>query len=304
MFSNQEKRDDPMSVVSQSGTFKLGDRMVYRMGYGAMQLAGPGVFGPPKDMAMARSVLKAVIEAGVNHIDTSDFYGPHVTNQLISETLYPYPKDLVLVTKISAKRGADGSWLPAFSKKELIDAIHDNLRHLKLDVIEIVNLRSMHGLLTPAEGSLEEPLSIVAELQAKGLIKHIGISNVTSTQINQARSMIDIVCVQNAYNIAYRADDLVIDDLAKDGIAYVPYFPLGGFNKIQVEIIETVADRHQKTAQQILLAWLLQRSNNILLIPGTSQLHHLQDNLAAASIELTAQDLAELNQVPQQTIDH
>jgi pyridoxine 4-dehydrogenase len=293
-----------MTTISHSGQAKLGDRIVYRMGYGAMQLAGPGVFGPPKDGTMARSVLKSVIEAGVNHIDTSDFYGPHVTNQLICETLYPYPKDLVLVTKISAKRGADGSWLPAFSKKELTDAIHDNLRHLKLDVIEVVNLRSMHGLLTPAEGSLEEPLTIVAELQAKGLIKHIGISNVTPTQIKQARALVDIVCVQNAYNLAYRADDPVIDDLAKDGIVYVPYFPLGGFNTIQTDIISTIAKRHQKNTQQILLAWLLQRSKNILLIPGTSQLHHLQDNLAAASIELTAQDLAELDQVPQQTIGH
>mgnify|MGYP006268669473 CR=1 FL=1 len=293
-----------MPHISQAGQAQLGDRTVYRMGYGAMQLAGPGVFGPPKDMATARSVLKAVIEAGVNHIDTSDFYGPHVTNQLICETLYPYPKDLVLVTKISAKRGADGSWLPAFSKKELTDAIHDNLRNLKLDVIEVVNLRSMHGLLTPAEGSLEEPLTIMAELQAKGLIKHIGISNVTPTQIKQARALVDIVCVQNAYNLAYRADDPVIDNLAKDGIAYVPYFPLGGFNTIQAEIVSTIAKRHQKTVQQILLAWLLQRSKNILLIPGTSQLHHLQDNLVAASIELTPQDLAELDHVPQQTIGH
>mgnify|MGYP003346874491 FL=1 len=207
-----------MSDITKSGMLKLGDKMVYRMGYGAMQLAGPGVFGPPKDIDMARSVLKAVVEAGVNHIDTSDFYGPHVTNQLICETLYPYPKDLVLVTKISAKRGADGSWLPAFSREELTSAIHDNLRNLKLDVIEVVNLRSMHGLLTPAEGSLEEPLTIMAELQAKGLIKHIGISNVTPKQLKQARSMVEIVCVQNAYNIAYRGDDPMIDQLAKDEI--------------------------------------------------------------------------------------
>ena len=293
-----------MSDITKSGMLKLGDKMVNRMGYGAMQLAGPGVFGPPKDIDMARSVLKAVVEAGVNHIDTSDFYGPHVTNQLICETLYPYPKDLVLVTKISAKRGADGSWLPAFSREELTSAIHDNLRNLKLDVIEVVNLRSMHGLLTPAEGSLEEPLTIMAELQAKGLIKHIGISNVTPKQLKQARSMVEIVCVQNAYNIAYRGDDPMIDQLAKDGIPYVPYFPLGGFNTIQAEIIGTIAKRHHKTVQQILLAWLLQRSENILLIPGTSQLEHLHDNLAAASISLTAQDLAELDQVPKQTIGH
>ena len=293
-----------MSDITKSGMLKLGDKMVYRMGYGAMQLAGPGVFGPPKDIDMARSVLKAVVEAGVNHIDTSDFYGPHVTNQLICETLYPYPKDLVLVTKISAKRGADGSWLPAFSREELTSAIHDNLRHLKLDAIEVVNLRSMHGLLTPAEGSLEEPLTVMAELQAKGLIKHIGISNVTPKQLKQARSMVEIVCVQNAYNIAYRGDDPMIDQLAKDGIPYVPYFPLGGFNTIQAEIIGTIAKRHHKTVQQILLAWLLQRSENILLIPGTSQLEHLHDNLAAASISLTAQDLAELDQVPKQTIGH
>ena len=293
-----------MSDITMSGTFKLGDKTVYRMGYGAMQLAGPGVFGPPKDRPMAEAVLKAAIDAGVNHIDTSDFYGPHVTNQLICETLHPYPKDLVLVTKISAKRGADGSWLPAFSREELTSAIHDNLRHLKLDVIEVVNLRSMHGLLTPAEGSLEEPLTVMAELQAKGLIKHIGISNVTPKQLKQARSMVEIVCVQNAYNIAYRGDDPMIDQLAKDGIPYVPYFPLGGFNTIQAEIIGTIAKRHHKTVQQILLAWLLQRSENILLIPGTSQLDHLHDNLAAASIRLTAQDLAELDQVPKQTIGH
>ena len=293
-----------MSLLAHSGTYKFGDKTIYRMGYGAMQLAGPGVFGPPKDIDMARSVLKAVIEAGVNHIDTSDFYGPHVTNQLIYETLYPYPEDLVLVTKISAKRGADGSWLPAFSREELTSAIHDNLRNLKLDVIEVVNLRSMHGLLTPAEGSFEEPLAVMAELQAKGLIKHIGISNVTPKQLKQARSMVEIVCVQNAYNIAYREDDLMIDQLAKDGIPYVPYFPLGGFNTIQAEIIGTIAKRHHKTVQHILLAWLLKRSENILLIPGTSQLDHLHDNLAAASIILTAQDLAELDQVPKQTIGH
>ncbi len=293
-----------MSLLAHSGTYKFGDKTIYRMGYGAMQLAGPGVFGPPKDIDMARSVLKAVIEAGVNHIDTSDFYGPHVTNQLIYETLYPYPEDLVLVTKISAKRGADGSWLPAFSREELTSAIHDNLRNLKLDVIEVVNLRSMHGLLTPSEGSLEEPLAVMAELQAKGLIKHIGISNVTPKQLKQARSMVEIVCVQNAYNIAYREDDLMIDQLAKDGIPYVPYFPLGGFNTIQAEIIGTIAKRHHKTVQQILLAWLLKRSENILLIPGTSQLDHLHDNLAAASISLTAQDLAELDQVPKQAIGH
>lgn len=293
-----------MSLLAHSGTYKFGDKTIYRMGYGAMQLAGPGVFGPPKDIDMARSVLKAVIEAGVNHIDTSDFYGPHVTNQLIYETLYPYPEDLILVTKISAKRGADGSWLPAFSREELTSAIHDNLRNLKLDVIEVVNLRSMHGLLTPSEGSLEEPLAVMAELQAKGLIKHIGISNVTPKQLKQARSMVEIVCVQNAYNIAYREDDLMIDQLAKDGIPYVPYFPLGGFNTIQAEIIGTIAKRHHKTVQQILLAWLLKRSENILLIPGTSQLDHLHDNLAAASISLTAQDLAELDQVPKQAIGH
>jgi len=293
-----------MSLLAHSGTYKLGNKTIYRMGYGAMQLAGPGVFGPPKDIDIARSVLKAVIEAGVNHIDTSDFYGPHVTNQLICETLYPYPEDLVLVTKISAKRGADGSWLPAFSREELTSAIHDNLRNLKLDVIEVVNLRSMHGLLTPSEGSLEEPLAVMAELQAKGLIKHIGISNVTPKQLNQAQSMVKIVCVQNAYNIAYREDDLMIDQLAKDSIPYVPYFPLGGFNTIQAEIIGAIAKRYHKTEQQILLAWLLQRSENILLIPGTSQLDHLHDNLEASSIRLTAQDLAELDKVPKQTIGH
>jgi aryl-alcohol dehydrogenase-like predicted oxidoreductase len=291
-----------MLDINQSGTFKLGDKHVIRMGYGAMQLAGPGVFGPPKDIDMAKSVLKAIIDYGVNHIDTSDFYGPHVTNQLICETLYPYPDDLVLVTKISAKRGADGSWLPAFSKEELIKAVHDNLRHLKLDALEVVNLRSMHGMLTPAEGSIEEPLSVIAQLQAEGLIKHIGISNVTPNQIKQAKSMVDIVCVQNAYNIAYRSDDPIIDELAQAGIPYVPYFPLGGFNTLQSEILETVAKRNGNTIQQILLAWLLKRSHNILLIPGTSQLAHLHDNLAAATIDLTLEDLANLDKIPLQQI--
>ena len=290
--------------VRQSGLYKLGDRAVYRMGYGAMQLAGPGVFGPPKDKVKAIQVLRQAIEQGINHIDTSDFYGPHITNQLICEALYPYPDDLVIVTKISAKRGSDGSWLPAFSKDELTQAVHDNLRNLKLDVLEVVNLRSMHGLLTPAEGSLEEPLTILADLQAKGLIKHIGVSNVTPTQIKQARNLVDIVCVQNAYNLAYRADDALIDDLASEQIAYVPYFPLGGMSPLQAEQLDGIAKEKGVTAHQIALAWLLQRSENMMLIPGTSNPSHLMDNLKASTVTLDAQDLARLDQIPTHAPSH
>ena len=284
-----------MTDISKAGTFKLGDRTVKRLGYGAMQLAGPGVFGPPKDRDAALAVLREAIASGVDHIDTSDFYGPHVTNQIIREALHPYPANLTIVTKVSARRGADASWLPAMSPKELTEAVHDNLRNLGLDVIEVVNLRSMHGIHGPAEGSLEPQLNTLAELQRQGLIRHIGMSNVTSTQIAQGRSITDIVCVQNQYNIAHRDDDALIDVLAADGIAYVPFFPLGGFTPLQSDTLANVARKLGATPMQVALAWLLRRAPNILLIPGTSSVGHLRENLAAAELELPADALAVLN---------
>jgi len=284
-----------MSDLKQAGTFTIGDRRVTRMGYGAMQLAGPGVFGPPKNKDAAISVLRAAIEAGVDHIDTSDFYGPHVTNQLIREALHPYPDNLTIVTKISAKRGEDGSWLPALSPEELTRAVHDNLRNLGLDVLDVVNFRSMHSLHGPAEGSIEEQLTVLSELQQKGLIRHIGLSNVTANQIAEGRKICDIVCVQNQYNLAHREDDALIDQLAKDGIPYVPFFPLGGFSPLQSDALSGVAERLDTTPMQVALAWLLQRSPNILLIPGTSSLDHLAQNLAAAELDLPADAIAELD---------
>ena len=284
-----------MTDISKAGTFKLGDRIVKRLGYGAMQLAGPGVFGPPKDRDAALAVLREAIASGVDHIDTSDFYGPHVTNQIIREALHPYPANLTIVTKVSARRGADASWLPAMSPKELTEAVHDNLRNLGLDVIEVVNLRSMHGIHGPAEGSLEPQLNTLAELQRQGLIRHIGMSNVTSTQIAQGRSITEIVCVQNQYNIAHRDDDALIDALAADGIAYVPFFPLGGFTPLQSDTLANVARKLGATPMQVALAWLLRRAPNILLIPGTSSVGHLRENLAAAELELPADALAVLN---------
>ena len=284
-----------MTDISKAGTFKLGDRIVKRLGYGAMQLAGPGVFGPPKDRDAALAVLREAIASGVDHIDTSDFYGPHVTNQIIREALHPYPANLTIVTKVSARRGADASWLPAMSPKELTEAVHDNLRNLGLDVIEVVNLRSMHGIHGPAEGSLEPQLNTLAELQRQGLIRHIGMSNVTSTQIAQGRSITEIVCVQNQYNIAHRDDDALIDALAADGIAYVPFFPLGGFTPLQSDTLANVARKLGATPMQVALAWLLRRAPNILLIPGTSSLSHLRENLAAAELDLPADALKVLN---------
>jgi pyridoxine 4-dehydrogenase len=275
-----------MSSIEQSGTFKLGDRTVKRLGYGAMQLAGPGVFGPPKDHAAALAVLREAVASGVDHIDTSDFYGPHVTNQIIREALHPYPKDLVIVTKISARRGADKSWIPAMSPEELTQAVHDNLRNLGLDVLDVVNLRSMFSQHHPAEGSLEAPLTVLADLQRKGLVRHIGLSNVTAKQIADGRKICEIVCVQNYYNVAHRDDDAMIDDLARDGIAYVPFFPLGGFSPLQSSTLSGVAQRLGATPMQVALAWLLRRSPNILLIPGTSSVAHLRENLAAASLVL------------------
>ena len=286
-----------MSSIDKAGAFKLGDRTVKRLGYGAMQLAGPGVFGPPKDRGAAIAVLREAVAQGVNHIDTSDFYGPHVTNQIIREALHPYPDDLVIVTKISARRGADGSWLPAFSREELIQAVHDNLRNLGLDVLEVVNLRSMFNVHGPAEGSIEAPLTVVAELQRQGLVRHIGLSNVTPTQIAEGRKICDIVCVQNQYNVVQRADDALIDDLARDGVPYVPFFPLGGFTPLQSTVLADVARRLGATPMQVALAWLLARAPNILLIPGTSSLAHLRENLAAVELRLPDDARSALDEV-------
>jgi aryl-alcohol dehydrogenase-like predicted oxidoreductase len=284
-----------MTSIDTAGTYTLGDRTVRRLGYGAMQLAGPGVFGPPKDPAAARAVLREAIAAGVNHIDTSDFYGPHVTNRIIREALHPYPDDLVIVTKISAKRGSDGSWLPAMSPSELTQAVHDNLRNLGLDAIEVVNFRSMFDVHGPAEGSIEPQLTVLAELQRKGLIRHIGLSNVTPTQIAEGRKICNIVCVQNQYNVAHRDDDALIDDLASHGIPYVPFFPLGGFTPLQSSILSDVAKRRGATPMQVALAWLLRRAPNILLIPGTSSVAHLRENLAVTDLKLPDDAMAALN---------
>ena len=283
-----------MSGTQKSGAFRLGKRTVKRLGYGAMQLAGRGVFGPPKDHDAALTVLREAVASGVNHIDTADFYGPHVTNRIIREALAPYREDLVIVTKVGARRGEDGSWNPAFSREELTQAVHDNLRNLGLDGLDVVNLRSMFDVHHPAEGSLEAPLTVLAELQRKGLVRHIGLSNVTAAQIAEARRICEIVCVQNYYNLAHRADDALIDDLSRQGIAYVPFFPLGGFTPLQSSTLSDVAGRLGATPMQVALAWLLQRSPNILLIPGTSSVAHLRENLAAASLTLSEDDLAEL----------
>ncbi|TAV20116.1 aldo/keto reductase family oxidoreductase [Rhizobium ruizarguesonis] len=286
-----------MSTADQSGTFNLGGRSVKRLGYGAMQLAGPGVFGPPKDHGAALAVLREAVTSGVNHIDTSDFYGPHVTNQIIREALHPYRDDLVIVTKIGARRGADGSWIPAFSREELTEAVHDNLRNLGLDVLDVVNLRIMFDVHGPAEGSIEAPLTVLADLQRQGLVRHVGLSNVTSKQITEGRGITEIVCVQNQYNLAHRADDALIDDLARDGIAYVPFFPLGGFSPLQSSTLSDVAARLNATPMQVALAWLLRRAKNILLIPGTSSVGHLRENLAAAGLVLPDDAVSELNRM-------
>jgi len=284
-----------MSIAHQSGTFKLGDRIVNRIGYGAMQLAGRGVFGPPKDRDAALSVLREAVASGVNHIDTADFYGPHVTNQIIREALHPYPHDLIIVTKVSARRGDDGSWIPAMSRDELTQAVHDNLRHLGLDVLPVVNLRSMFNVHHPAEGSIEAPLTVLADLQRQGLVRHIGLSNVTPAQVTEGRRICEIVCVQNYYNLAHRADDALIDDLGQRGIAYVPFFPLGGFTPLQSSTLSDVAIRLGATPMQVALAWLLHRAPNILLIPGTASVAHLHENLAAVPLTLSPQISAELD---------
>jgi pyridoxine 4-dehydrogenase len=269
---------------------------VRRMGYGAMQLAGPGVFGPPKDRNAALAVLREAIASGVNHIDTSDFYGPHVTNQLIREALHPYPNDLVIVTKVGARRGADKSWIPALSRQELIDGVHDNLKNLGLDILDVVNLR-VGGIAEPSEGSIAEPLSVLVELERDGFIRHIGLSNVTPTQLAEAQKLTEIVCIQNFYNVAHRKDDAFIDDLAAQGIAYVPFFPLGGFTPLQSSVIDSVAAKLQATPMQVALAWLLHRAPNILLIPGTSSLPHLRENLGAAELNLPNEAINQLNSV-------
>lgn len=284
-----------MTRIASAGTYRLGNRTVNRLGYGAMQLAGPGVFGPPKDTAAALAVLREAVALGVDHLDTSDFYGPHITNQLIREALHPYRDDLVIVTKVGATRGDDGSWKPAFSAADLERAVHDNLRNLGLDVLEVVNLRAMFDVHGPAEGSIEAPLTALAELQRRGLIRHIGLSNVTPTQITQGRSITPIVCVQNHYNLVHRDNDALIDQLAGSGTAYVPFFPLGGFTPLQSDALNDVAARLSATPMQVALAWLLQRSPNILLIPGTSSVVHLRENLASAALQLSDEDRAALN---------
>jgi pyridoxine 4-dehydrogenase len=286
-----------MTDISSAATFPLGDRVVNRLGYGAMQLAGPGVFGPPKDHDGAVAVLREAVASGVNHIDTSDYYGPHVTNKLIREALHPYPDDLVIVTKIGARRGDDASWNPAMSPDDLKSAVRDNLRNLGLDVLAVVNLRFMGKIHGPAEGPIEAPLTVLAELQQQGLVRHIGLSNVTSNQIAEGRRICEIVCVQNMYNVAQREDDSLIDDLAGAGIAYAPFFPLGGFTPLQSTALSEVAKRLSATPMQVALAWLIQRAPNILLIPGTSSVEHLRENLAAASLTLPPDVLTALDEI-------
>ncbi|MBK4735014.1 aldo/keto reductase family oxidoreductase [Noviherbaspirillum pedocola] len=286
-----------MPTIDHAGSHPLGHRNVRRLGYGAMQLAGPGVFGPPRDPEAARAVLREAVALGVNHIDTSDFYGPHITNQLIRAALHPYADDLVLVTKVGARRDAEGAWLPACSAEELRQAVHDNLRNLGLDVVDVVNLRSMLDVHGPAEGSLEAPLAALAELRQQGLIRHIGLSNVTMRQVEEARRIVPIACVQNMYNLVHRHDDAMIDALARDGIPYVPFFPLGGFSPLQSDALSAVANDLGSTPMQVAIAWLLQRSKNILLIPGTSSIAHLRQNIAAAELVLPQEAIERLERI-------
>ena len=279
-----------MTDLSIAGTFTLGDRIVNRLGYGAMQLAGRGVFGPPKDRDAALTVLREAVAAGVNHIDTSDFYGPHVTNQLIREALHPYPDGLMIVTKVGAVRGADASWNPAQSPAELTKAVHDNLRNLGVDVLDVVNLRVMGDVHAPSEGSIAEQFTALAGLQRQGLVRHLGLSNVTAAQVDEARTIAPVVCVQNEFNLAHRDDDALVDDLAGRGIAYVPFFPLGGFSPLQSSTLSNVAARLGATPMQVALAWLLSRSPNILLIPGTSSPDHLRENSGVGQAEVAGRD--------------
>jgi pyridoxine 4-dehydrogenase len=285
-----------MTDIAAAGVFSLGNRRVNRMGYGAMQLAGPGVFGPPKDRGAALAVLREAVASGVNHIDTSDYYGPHVTNQIIREALHPYPGDLVIVTKLGAARGSDASWIPALTPADLTRGVHDNLRNLQVDALDVVNLR-VGGLHGPSEGSIEEQFTTLAGLQRQGLIRQLGLSNVTSAQIGQARRIAGVVCVQNNYNLVHRQDDALIDELAEAGTAYVPFFPLGGFTPLQSSTLSDVAAGLGATPMQTALAWLLHRAPNILLIPGTSSVAHLRENLAAARLALPGEALARLNAI-------
>jgi aryl-alcohol dehydrogenase-like predicted oxidoreductase len=285
-----------MTDITTAGIFSLGNRAVNRMGYGAMQLAGPGVFGPPKDRDVAIAVLRDAVANGVNHIDTSDFYGPHVTNQLIREALHPYPDALVIVTKVGAVRGDDASWIPARTPADLTRGVHDNLRNLQVDALDVVNLR-VGGIHGPVEGSIEQQFATLAELKRQGLIRQLGVSNVTSGQLKQARSIAEVVCLQNHYNLAHREDDALIDELADSGIAYVPFFPLGGFSPLQSSVLSDVAAQLGATPMQTALAWLLRRARNILLIPGTSSISHLHENLAAAELSLSDEVFAQLNAI-------
>lgn len=286
-----------MTDATRAGSFQLGDLAVTRMGYGAMQLAGPHVFGPPKDRAAAIAVLRAAVESGITHIDTSDFYGPHVTNQLIREALHPYADTLTIVTKVGARRGSDASRNVAASAAELESAVHDNLRNLGLDALDVVNFRVMFNVAAPSEGDIEAPLTVLAELQAKGLIRHIGLSHVTERQVEQGRAITQIVCVQNMYNLAHRHDDALIDSLARDGIAYVPFFPLGGFSPLQADALSHAAEQCEATPMQVALAWLLQRSPNVLLIPGTSSVEHLKQNLESVNLCLPEDVLSSLDKI-------
>jgi aryl-alcohol dehydrogenase-like predicted oxidoreductase len=290
-----------MVNIATAGQFRLGGRNVNRMGYGAMQLAGPGVFGPPKDHATALAVLRAAVEAGVDHIDTSDFYGPYVVNRLIREALHPYPKNLTIVTKVGAVRGTDGSWNPAQKPAELERAVHDNLKNLDIDAIDVVNLRITGAVHAPTEESIGERFSALAGLQRQGLIRHLGLSNVTGKQVTEARGIAEVVCVQNLYNLANRQDDALVDELADAGIAYVPFFPLGGFAPLQSRTLSEVAKVLDATPMQVALAWLLHRAPNILLIPGTSSLSHLKENLAAAELKLPSDALARLDGIAKET---
>jgi pyridoxine 4-dehydrogenase len=284
--------------ISAAGSFTLpGTSMnLNRMGYGAMQLAGPGVWGPPQDVNAAIAVLREAVESGVNHIDTSDYYGPHVTNQIIRQALHPYPDGLVIVTKVGARRGSDKSWIHALSRQELVDGVHDNLKNLGLDTLAVVNLR-VGGMMGPTEGSIEEPLTVLAELKRQGLVRHIGLSNITPKQLSEAQTITEIVCVQNFYNVACRNDDTFIDDLAAKGIAYVPFFPLGGFTPLQSATLDSSARSLEATPMQTALAWLLERAPNILLIPGTSSVAHLRENLKAATVQIPSAVLADLDAI-------
>lgn len=286
----------PQTSLGGSLTFANTNMTVNRMGYGAMQLAGPQIWGPPRDPEEAVKVLRVAIAAGVNHIDTSDYYGPHVTNRIIKQALHPYEDGLVIVTKVGARRGADKSWIHAHARQELIDAVHDNLRNLGLDTLDVVNLR-VGGVMKPSEGSIEEPLTVLAELQRQGLIRHLGLSNVTPRQFEEAQKISKIACVQNFFNIAQRDDDAFVDDLSTQGVAYVPFFPLGGFTPLQSSDLDVVAASVRATPMQVALAWLLHRAPNILLIPGTSSVKHLRENLQAAALQLSPETIMKLDSI-------